>query len=50
MVGKIFINYRRVENLKDAQLLKAELDKKFGERRVFLDVRGIDGGAIGFKR
>jgi TIR domain len=45
MADKIFINYRRVESLKDAQLLKAELDKAFGGKRVFLDVRGIDGGA-----
>jgi TIR domain len=45
MAGKIFINYRRIESLKDAQLLKAELDKAFGAKRVFLDVRGIDGGA-----
>jgi TIR domain len=45
LADKIFINYRRAQNLKDAQLLKAELDKKFGGKRVFLDVRGIDGGA-----
>jgi TIR domain len=44
VAGKIFINYRRVESLRDAQLLKAELDKTFGGKRVFLD-RSIDGGA-----
>jgi formylglycine-generating enzyme required for sulfatase activity len=44
MAGKIFINYRRVESSLKAQLLKAELDKAFGAKRVFLDVRGIDGG------
>src|SRR6516165_11884811 len=43
--GKIFINYRRVESLKDAQHLKTLFDKTFGTDRVFLDVRGIDGGA-----
>lgn len=45
MAGKIFINYRRVESLKDAQHLKTLFDKTFGAERVFLDVRGIDGGA-----
>jgi hypothetical protein len=44
MAGKIFINYRRVESRKDAQLLKAELDKEFGDKHEFLDVRGIEGG------
>jgi formylglycine-generating enzyme required for sulfatase activity len=43
--GKIIINYRRVESLKDAQHLKTLFDKTFGAERVFLDVRGIDGGA-----
>jgi hypothetical protein len=45
VAGSIFINYRRVESLKDAQYLKILLDKTFGANRVFLDVRGIDGGA-----
>ena len=44
MAGKIFINYRRVESLKDAQHLKTLFDKEFGAERVFLDVRGIAGG------
>jgi formylglycine-generating enzyme required for sulfatase activity len=44
MAGKIFINYRRVESSLKAQLLKAELVKAFGEKRVFLDVHGIGGG------
>jgi formylglycine-generating enzyme required for sulfatase activity len=45
VAGKIFINYRRVESLKDAQHLKTLFDKTFGAECVFLDVRGIDGGA-----
>jgi formylglycine-generating enzyme required for sulfatase activity len=45
VAGKIFINYRRVESLKDAQHLKTLFDKTFGAKRVFLDVSGIDGGA-----
>src|SRR5262245_48062753 len=44
MVGSIFINYRRGESLKDAQHLATLLAKSFGEKRIFLDVRGIDGG------
>jgi formylglycine-generating enzyme required for sulfatase activity len=44
MAGKIFINYRRVESLNQAQHLKTLFDKAFDEKRVFLDVRGIDGG------
>jgi formylglycine-generating enzyme required for sulfatase activity len=42
--GRIFINYRRVESLNQAQHLKTLFDKAFGAKRVFLDVRGIDGG------
>jgi formylglycine-generating enzyme required for sulfatase activity len=45
VTGKIFINYRRVESLNQAQHLKTLFDKAFGAKRVFLDVRGIDGGA-----
>jgi uncharacterized protein YecT (DUF1311 family) len=44
MVKKIFINYRRSINLKDAQLLHAALCRRFGQSRVFLDVSGLDGG------
>jgi len=44
MAGKIFINYRRVESLNQAQHLKTLFDGAFGAKRVFLDVRGIDGG------
>jgi formylglycine-generating enzyme required for sulfatase activity len=44
MAGKIFINYRRAQSLREAQHLKTLLDQAFGEKRVFLDVRGIDGG------
>jgi formylglycine-generating enzyme required for sulfatase activity len=45
MAGKIFINYRRGESLKDAQLLATLLTKPFGAKQIFLDVHGIDGGA-----
>jgi formylglycine-generating enzyme required for sulfatase activity len=45
MAGRIFINYRRVESLKDAQYLKTLFAKTFGAKRVFLDLGGIDGGA-----
>jgi formylglycine-generating enzyme required for sulfatase activity len=45
VTGKIFINYRRVESVNQAQHLKTLFDKAFGVKRVFLDVRGIDGGA-----
>lgn len=44
MAGKIFINYRRGESLKDAQHLATLLANRFGEKHIFLDVRGIDGG------
>jgi hypothetical protein len=45
VAGTIFINYRRVETLKDAQHLKTLFAKTFGAKRVFLDVSGIDGGS-----
>lgn len=41
--GKIFINYRREINLKEAQLLQTKLSEHFGKRRVFLDER-LEGG------
>jgi hypothetical protein len=41
--GKIFINYRRKQSLAEAQHLATILAKEFGARRVFIDVRGIDG-------
>jgi formylglycine-generating enzyme required for sulfatase activity len=44
VTGRVFINYRRVESLNQAQHLKTLFDKAFGEKRVFLDVRGIEGG------
>ena len=44
MAGKIFINYRRVLNLKDAQILERVLRRYFGQRNVFLDLSGVDGG------
>lgn len=43
VTGKIFINYRRGLSLGDAQHLATILEKEFGKRRVFIDVRGIDG-------
>jgi hypothetical protein len=45
MSGKIFINYRRSVNVKDAQLLQKVLQRHFGKSGVFLDVSGLDGGA-----
>jgi formylglycine-generating enzyme required for sulfatase activity len=45
MPGKIFINYRRGESLKDAQHLATLLGKVFGEKRIFVDVHGIEGGS-----
>jgi formylglycine-generating enzyme required for sulfatase activity len=44
-VREIFISYRRVESLGEAQHLKTMLDNVFGAKRVFLDTRSIDGGA-----
>jgi formylglycine-generating enzyme required for sulfatase activity len=44
VAGTIFINYRRSENLKDAQHLATLLGKRFREKRIFLDNRGIEGG------
>jgi tol-pal system protein YbgF len=45
VAGGIFINYRRVLNRKDAQLLQNALRRHFGRREVFLDERNIDAGA-----
>ena len=44
MAGKIFIDYRRAVNLKDAQLLQNVLHRHFGRAAVFLDVSGLEGG------
>jgi predicted nucleic acid-binding Zn-ribbon protein len=44
VAGKIFINYRRGEDQKDAQHLATLLGRQFGDKRIFIDVRGIDGG------
>jgi tol-pal system protein YbgF len=44
VAGGIFINYRRALSLKDAQLLQKGLQRHFGQRGVFLDVSGLDGG------
>ena len=42
--GKIFINYRRALNLKEAELLEQALQQRFGKSRVFLDTSGIEEG------
>jgi hypothetical protein len=44
MSKQIFINYRRTLNPKDAQLLFKTLERQFGAGRVFLDVKGLEGG------
>ena len=44
MAGKIFINYRRLLNFKEAQLLEQALQQRFGKSRVFLDTSGIEEG------
>lgn len=43
MSGKVFINYRRVESLKDARHLAALLDRGSLKGRVFIDLKGLDG-------
>jgi hypothetical protein len=43
MPVKIFINYRRDANLREAQHLATLLAAKFGKSSVFLDLRGIGG-------
>jgi hypothetical protein len=43
VTGKIFISYRRRQSLAEAQHLATILAKEFGARRIFIDVRGIDG-------
>jgi TIR domain len=43
-MAKIFINYRRSVNLKDAQLLQTVLVRHFGQSHVFLDFSGLEGG------
>ena len=40
----IFINYRRTDACWPADHLASELQRSFGQGRVFLDVRGIDAG------
>lgn len=44
MKPRIFINYRRSINYKDALLLQSHLQRRFGKKRVFLDTSGLDGG------
>ena len=43
MPGKIFINYRRIESLKDARHLATLLDKGPFRGRIFIDTKGLDG-------
>ena len=43
MAGRIFINYRRSQSIAEAQHLATILGETFGARRIFIDVRGIDG-------
>lgn len=43
VAGKIFVNYRRSQSLKEADHLATILGTHFGEKRVFVDVRGIAG-------
>lgn len=44
MARNVFINYRRSQNLKDAQLLENTLQNTFGASHVFLDTSKISGG------
>ena len=43
MAGKVFINYRRAESLKDARHLASLLDKGTLKGRIFIDTKGLDG-------
>lgn len=43
MAGKVFINYRRAESLKDARHLASLLDKGALKGRIFIDKKGLDG-------
>ena len=42
MAGKIFINYRRGQNRKDAQHLFTQLLLHFPRHRLFIDEKGLD--------
>ena len=42
MAGKIFINYRRGLNRKDAQHLFTQLLLHFPRHRLFIDQKGLD--------
>lgn len=44
VAGPIFINYRRGENLREAQHLATLLAQRFGDKGIFLDFRGLEGG------
>ena len=44
MTGKIFINYRRLESLKDADHLHTQLLRHFRAKSLFIDRHGIEGG------
>lgn len=43
MAGKVFINYRRAESLKDARHLASLLDRGALKGRIFIDTKGLDG-------
>jgi hypothetical protein len=49
MAGKIFINYRRVESLKDAGHLHTQLLRHFPEKRLLWTATGLREGQIGCK-
>jgi tetratricopeptide (TPR) repeat protein len=44
MGGKIFINYRRGESIREAEYLYTQLQRHFPEKRLFIDRHGIEGG------
>jgi len=43
MASKVFINYRRVESLKDARHLATLLDHGALKGHIFIDLKGLDG-------
>jgi hypothetical protein len=43
MAGKVFINDRRAESLKDARHLASLLDRGTLKGRIFIDLKGLDG-------
>ena len=45
MPGRIFINYRKADSVKDAYLIAARLKDRYGERNVFID-ENLKGGEV----